>query len=1371
MQLPRDVIVRSPSPVQEVPMVYEVGNWFNQVFGPPDPEAPLPPHLQKHLETLPIVSLLNRLNNLLSSYRLSLQDIYISYPQESVYAFDVPNTWLHTDLCSNQDFFFQNAPDSIQLADNIITKFSGRTSFFRSKLSDILKTSGPVSAAAILDFITLLIYQVSNNIETYSDRHQMSWLAKTIADYKLLGPLRALLELGGTSIRAFARSLLEAALRSSHVDIAKLVLSTILSTEDRITGNIGKSPILGQATPLNFAVASGNIELIKTLLEIGADVNTEFERDDFIVTQKRCVCGAVLKSPWTPLGIAASLGRLDICSLLLLHNANPNLQWRGESVCPYPHVGETALQIVTKCELYRSGSLESSGHFRHQKWELLDTVSIDVRQERLKIAELLIQRGASINPPCSCGALTPIQNAIAIGDKDMIDLLLQNGADISLHAYPKHEEYLYTAMISGASNIGADWTLQMLRSVLELVHDQTQRTPLLQTFLYYAISSQSDAGLFELVLANGGSSALDELLLVQMETRPTLRAVPCLDPRSPRSETVSAPVAYIFCLYWAVRHSNALVVNAMTKTTALRSYFHGSCNQNIYINESIQDLMLPYKNTSAFSHRVLSVVPNGDDQEHFGKDYCVPGEQIKYEDPILRRSSNSVAHPLVAQDSPFTIPPDAPPFTSMDEILKALGASRRGLLDLEDTACILEFLVKQAGGDPSNSGIPLRYTIRFTDAIRRADYPLVRLLSRFAEGEKSFLIASEAACLLAAVGMRPFTPVAEWDGICYPRSIFLELVLDRVLRMKDKYSDESIRKKLLDKALYMLIKSFEGDGSYQLSFLLANLSHAGSVDPDGGPEVADAAACFKLLIDAGAELRPLDTENLLCLYLTTPAFVEHLKESESRVIAEVDGILRFGASINASIPIEMCDFCSPEFDDYMESNAPSGSKQHPAYRHRCTCTYARGPGPQHVCSAIMFAAKSGSIGLVDHLLRKGAVLNPHLLPDAEQQKYIGTPLQVAARNNDMGMAVYLLNAGADVNAPGHPAGTYWMTPLIYAVRNGNLEMAKLFLNKGANISTSVFRELRLNTMHNCQADDIGMPDEFDLECRKFEPGNEISWAQFVPKKNPYDVYPIEVFHGANGGADSGGQSGGSTFFGDEEVEFDIDVEDLNDWVDEPRDYTNAITAAILSRKESSETIIALLQSHGAAINSEVISKCCKNCTEDRLRFLLTLGADPREILEAAIHSNWWEEGGILDELLDQGVRYEPKDGEDRLLYAVLTGRIDLVIQLLASGAIANVKEPNKGEGTVEVSGRTDISVWNVHTDTLESLVHNPNALEIAASDGRADITDLLLKTGEFINNTRAADIARKKGFIEVADLIEAFRLPLDDSDALIFGKQ
>ena len=160
-------------------------------------------------------------------------------------------------------------------------------------------------------------------------------------------------------------------------------------------------------TPLHTAAANGHAEVVKVLVEAGADPNY-----------------ATYTGHLTPLHFAARIGSLEVCKVLIEAGAELDKRDKG---------GQTALLLA-----------------------------IGTERSQIELIRLLIQAGADPNIPNNYGK-TPLYWATGGRTVEFVNLLIQAGSDVNFvdrfGSTPLHEAATYSDDIATAKaliNAGAN---------------------------------------------------------------------------------------------------------------------------------------------------------------------------------------------------------------------------------------------------------------------------------------------------------------------------------------------------------------------------------------------------------------------------------------------------------------------------------------------------------------------------------------------------------------------------------------------------------------------------------------------------------------------------------------------------------------------------------------------------------------------------------------------------------------------------------------------------------------------------------------------------------------------------------------------------
>jgi ankyrin repeat protein len=193
------------------------------------------------------------------------------------------------------------------------------------------------------------------------------------------------------------RTLLHAASKDGLMDVAQWLLNI---------GADAKAREDDHTTPLHFAAANGNLELVQTLLRHSVDVNAPLIRQNF-----------------TPLHEASQHGHVDVARVLILQGANVNAEigryWTPLHSASYSGNPETARLLI------HYGAEVNAVDGDH--WTPLHLAA---SQGDTNVIQLLVDHGADVKVRTRTQG-TPLHLASSAGKGEAVQLLTQLGADVN----------------------------------------------------------------------------------------------------------------------------------------------------------------------------------------------------------------------------------------------------------------------------------------------------------------------------------------------------------------------------------------------------------------------------------------------------------------------------------------------------------------------------------------------------------------------------------------------------------------------------------------------------------------------------------------------------------------------------------------------------------------------------------------------------------------------------------------------------------------------------------------------------------------------------------------------------------------------------
>ena len=197
-------------------------------------------------------------------------------------------------------------------------------------------------------------------------------------------------------------------------------------------------------TPLHHAAFKDQKESADFLITEGANVNAKARGNDYqfkrlyeyfdqqfmteVVVKFNAEEYAKGNTGWTPLHAAASKGNLGIVKILLIKEADPNLQ-DNEYYTPLHLACISQSKKVVELLLTKNVNINENNEFNYTPLHVA-SVSGDT-----KIVELLISNCAEITAKTFYGS-TPLHVAALSGKPKVVEMLLSNGAEVNARFRP-----------------------------------------------------------------------------------------------------------------------------------------------------------------------------------------------------------------------------------------------------------------------------------------------------------------------------------------------------------------------------------------------------------------------------------------------------------------------------------------------------------------------------------------------------------------------------------------------------------------------------------------------------------------------------------------------------------------------------------------------------------------------------------------------------------------------------------------------------------------------------------------------------------------------------------------------------------------------
>ena len=257
--------------------------------------------------------------------------------------------------------------------------------------------------------------------------------------------------------------------------VSKLVKCTNEQGAIAIGGNINQGLFL---TPLHLAIIQKNVQLVGELLLLGADPNIhtiEYDKIDIRIQ--------------TPMSTAVDIGSIEIVGKLIDAGANINF-------CQYGEEFEDPLPLVSAI---RNGDNEMFNYLIKRGANINNEIlGIDnyplieaVRMSNKEYVRILVEAGASISPK---RRLCSFVEAVRLDDLNMVELLVKLGGGINRKGDLRRKSALMYAIINK--------NFDMINFLLQNGADPNEYKGKKYNILYYAIKSQL-LGIIDRLLVEG----------------------------------------------------------------------------------------------------------------------------------------------------------------------------------------------------------------------------------------------------------------------------------------------------------------------------------------------------------------------------------------------------------------------------------------------------------------------------------------------------------------------------------------------------------------------------------------------------------------------------------------------------------------------------------------------------------------------------------------------------------------------------------------------------------------------------------------------------------------------------------------------------
>jgi len=234
--------------------------------------------------------------------------------------------------------------------------------------------------------------------------------------------------------------------------------------------NVNSRHFFTRDTALIEAAYNGHVEIVKLLIERGANVNLKGE------------------AWYGPLHAAAMGGHVEIVKLLLEHGADVNIFSHNKPLhdaAMNGHIEVAEILIAYGADMNAKGTDEYT------------PLGTAVSNRQVEMVKYLLSKGADVNARANYGC-SPLHTAVSSGNMELARLLSQHGANANFKCNGR------TALIASVFNDDAEMTKMLLSFAADVnAKDDYENTPL------YISYQRKNVEIGRILLANGADPKVE----------------------------------------------------------------------------------------------------------------------------------------------------------------------------------------------------------------------------------------------------------------------------------------------------------------------------------------------------------------------------------------------------------------------------------------------------------------------------------------------------------------------------------------------------------------------------------------------------------------------------------------------------------------------------------------------------------------------------------------------------------------------------------------------------------------------------------------------------------------------------------------------